>query len=185
MSEEFMTEANKKTVISFVAGLLIGGLLVFIFSTPDSDKKAMESTSMADTEEVANSGSADMDNNQEEVTSTPQSVVNLEVSSIDEGSITVEDQTSGNSVALGSVVYPTNQGWIGVRDYENRQMTGLLGVARWSKEEGLSPVVVPLMRSTEAGKTYAVVFFNENGDKEFNLATDAQISGTMTTFVAK
>ncbi len=187
MSEEIkMTEENKKTIVAFVAGLLIGGLLVFIFSAPTK-----ESAMMKDQNDDHANGSGEMtdddsmmqDDKMMEVeagggTGAPALVTG-------EGSIEVSDQTASDTVLLGSITFPADEGWIGVRDYEGGQLTGLLGVARWNKEEGLVPVVVPLLRSTEAGNTYAVVFYSDNGDKEFNLATDVQVDGSLSTFVAK
>ena len=62
---------------------------------------------------------------------------------------------------------------------------GLLGVVRFSEAQGLVPNQIVLQRSTTAGNEYAVVVFKENGDREFNLAEDAQVGEVYATFTAK
>lgn len=182
-----ITEENKKTIVAFIAGLLIGGLLVFIFSMPqDTANRTENNNDNDDNGEMTDDNDTDSElddvdaPNDTTATSVPSVTLNVGT-----GAIEVDDQAAGDAVQLKSVTFPADAGWIGVRDYNNGQMSGLLGVARWNKDEGLSPVVVPLVRATEAGKTYAVVFYSDNGDKEFNLATDAQIDSELTTFEAE
>ena len=189
MSEQVgMTEENKKTIIAFIIGLVIGGLLVYIFAQPGVDDNASP-------ERVTNNTNTEADDEDEEndddedvtpganngSTSTPV-VRDVQTG---EGSVSVVDQSAGNRVAIANATFPTNEGWIGVRDYVNGQMTGVLGVARWNLSEGLVPTSVPLLRSTVSGYTYAVVFYSDNGDREFNLATDVQMQGVMDTFEAE
>lgn len=188
MSEQLkITEENKKTIISFVIGLLVGGLLVYVFAEP-----AVVSVDEESEEEVS-SEVIDLEGDDSEVreastssTSKPATTTTLVPSTITgTGSVAVADQDSSDVVILDEVTYPADAGWIGVRDYENGQLTGLLGVSRWNRAEGLFPQSVKLLRKTEAGKTYAVVFYSDNGDKQFNLATDVQIDGAVETFVAQ
>ena len=191
MSEDTQTQSNKdaqKTVIAFIAGLLIGGLLVWIFGgtgAPDETQDMTDSTSeVSDMTDESDSSDAndtsDMSDTEDESSSTASSQMQT-----GEGSITVSDQSAGSSVTVDSVVFPTDEGWIGVRDYTNDQMGSILGAARYSKEQGLIPSSVNLLRATEAGNTYAVVFYTEDGDREFNLASDVQIDGIYTTFTAR
>jgi len=174
MSEQTMTEENKKTIVAFIAGLLIGGLLVFIFTDPaEGDSKRVDDDKTPVTTEETN----DNDDNAEE----PAENEEVRPSTEEEPVIS----QSGQTVAIDDLDFPADAGWVGIRDYENGQLTGLLGVARWSNEEGLIPTEVPLLRSTVSGKTYAIVFYSDNGDKRFDLATDVQIDSEVTTFVAK
>ena len=184
-----MTEENKKTIISFIAGLLIGGLLVFIFiepakdMTPGEDNDQDEETEMTDDEEMDEEN--DEKDEAEEV-STPDEEDNTPAPvTTGDGAIEVGDQSAGGTVTFDSVEFPTNTGWIGVREYENGQMTGLLGVARFDTRVGLVPTSVKLLRPTVKGNTYAVVFYSENGDRQFSLATDVQMAGVMETFKAE
>lgn len=180
-----MSEENKKTIISFIAGLLVGGLLVFIFSEPATEMTKQNDDAPV---EVAETSNKDAENKGKEAATDTEPVAPeapAEVIVSNEGAIAVGDQPAGDTVELDSVEYPAKSGWIGVRDYENGQMSGLLGVARFHTDEGLLPESVQLLRSTEAGKTYAVVFYSDNGDKTFSLATDGQFSGVMETFKAE
>ena len=101
------------------------------------------------------------------------------------GSISVSDQVAGKVVMIGDTVYPTTEGWIAVRDYlENGELGYVLGAARFSVEQQLLPKEVVLLRATTAGETYAVVFYNDNGDRKFNLANDTMIESQVSSFVA-
>ena len=93
--------------------------------------------------------------------------------------------TTNKKVSLSNVTFPADAGWVGIRDYEGGQLTGLLGVARFNKAENLTPTEVTLLRPTVSGKTYAIVFYSDNGDKVFDLATDAQVDAEVSSFVAR
>jgi len=190
MTEE-QEQNTQKTIVAFVAGLLVGGLLVWVFSGPSSTSQTdeMEKETASDMQET------DSNNTDTSVTfSETDSVANTNTTQADdhmsdmevgEGEISVSDQAAGNTVELDSAVFPNDEGWIGVRDYSNGNLGNILGVARFSKEQGLIPSNVSLVRSTVSGETYAVVFFTESGDREFSLADDVQIDSVMETFTAR
>lgn len=189
MSEQQTTNEAQKTVIAFIAGLLIGGLLVWIFGG-SSDMEPTPDTSDVSSISTEQDSSSEDDTASSETSSSDTGDMDSENSSSDaemqqgDGSLTVSNQSAGTTVALSGAVFPTDEGWIGVREYSNQQMGSILGVARYSKNEGLVPEAIELLRGTEAGNMYAVVFFSENGDHEFNLATDVQQSDIFTTFTA-
>lgn len=189
MSEDEKQD-SQKTVVAFIAGLLIGGLLVWVFSSPsgaDAPTSEVEKTPTSEaTSETENSNSSSEtetgNETQTGTTNEPAPVAELPVG---DGSVTVSNQTSGSKVVLERATFPSDEGWVGVRDYVDGQLTGLLGVARYSKEQGLVPEEVILQRSTVAGNTYAIVFYSESGDRQFNLAEDVQVGGVMDTFTAQ
>lgn len=187
MSEETkMSEENKKTIIAFIAGLLVGGLLAFIFINPSpSPKVADEPRDVTSDTETVGSEDRNVRDLPTETKETPATSSHSEPVSAADGAVTVPDQAAGAVVKLSDVTFPTNGGWIGVRDYVDGRMTGLLGVARWNKTEALAPQEIKLLRSTVAGHTYAVVFYTDNGDKQFSLANDVQMEGVMETFKAE
>lgn len=175
MPEEGERQENKKTVVAFIAGLLIGGLLVWVFSsspeqTTNVTDDSVETGEMMTDEE----DSGDFDR----ATGSQESMVQ-------EGSIVVSDQAAGNSVQLGSVRLPTLAGWIVVRDYMDGMPGNILGAARFNADEGLMPASVVLMRSTVPGSTYQVVFYTDDGDVAFNVGEDQLIEGISTTFTAQ
>lgn len=201
MAEE--TQESKKTVVSFVVGLLIGGLLVWAFSGPAADAPVTDTEDPAtSTEEqmgdedaaTDDEGSTDATNNAQDDSATsanddngsgnetPAPTAELPTG---DGAVSVNDQSAGDMVTLESVVFPIDEGWIAVRSYENEQLGNILGAARFSKEQGLVPESVPLLAPTTAGRQYAIVFFTENGDREFSLATDVQVDSIFGTFTAQ
>ena len=188
MSEQEKQE-SQKTVVSFVAGLLIGGLLVWVFGgSPESTPTEKDAANDYESGEVSEDEDGDPESEAsaetEDEASTPAAP---EVAELPTGNaaVSVNDQPAGSTVSLEGATFPADEGWIGVRDYVDGQLTGLLGVARYSKEQGLVPDEIILQRATAAGKTYAVVFYSESGDRKFNLAEDVQVGGVMETFTAK
>lgn len=185
MSEENkMTEENKKTIIAFIAGLLVGGLLVFIFVNPAPANDNASEDEDAEVTEVDNTDSED-DSDTEDSMSQDDNGTTSDNTTVVDGSVSVDDQNAGNRVTFTNANFPSNEGWIGVREYQNGQLVGLLGVSRWNKSEGLNPTSVSLLRPTVSGQTYALVFYSENGDGVFSLASDAQMGGVMGTFEAE
>jgi hypothetical protein len=175
-----MSEAEKqesqKTVVAFITGLLIGGLLVWVFSsTPDEKKKPEEKTT--DTEQVTTT---------EDVTDAETiEKAEVKVSEVTgKGSLTVVDQKAGKVVTLGKTEFPSKKGWVVVRDYMDGTPGNVIGAARYAGEEGLVPTAVELVRETVAGSSYQVSFYNDIGDAGFSSAEDTQIDGATATFKA-
>ncbi len=179
-----MSEAEKqegqKTVVAFITGLLIGGLLVWVFSsspeqaTVDTDSEVTTTEETTDTEEVGTVSTT--------VESTPTTQV---TETIGNGSLTVRDQKAGNTVTLGALTVPTQNGWVVVREYMDGVPGNVLGASRYSVAEGLTPTSVSLLRATEKGSSYQVSFYTESGDKEFKMKDDTQIVAGAVTFKAE
>jgi len=183
MSDE--KQEGQKTIVSFIVGLLIGGLLVWAFSGPsveapkDTEKKVdIEKTESAEKIDEENEGTTTND-----VTTDKTPVV--ATLPVGDGKVTVENQPAGTFITLKSATYPISEGWIAVRDYQNGQLGGVLGAARFSEVQGLVPTGIALLRATTAGKEYAVVVYTESGDRKFNLADDKQLDSVFATFTAE
>jgi hypothetical protein len=101
-----------------------------------------------------------------------------------DGSLSVTNQVAGDTVVLGEVEYPANEGWIVVRDYADGTAGKILGAARYNLTDGLMPTSVSLLRKTVKGNTYQVQFYTESGDKAFSTKDDAAVVGGETTFKA-
>lgn len=183
MAEE--TQDGQKTLVAFVVGLLIGGMLVWAFSGPtasapearDNNDTEEENEAMTD-EGTSESGAMTEEGTNENTEPTPT----LQVG---KGEVVVPDQTASMSIKLESATYPVSEGWIGVREYNNDQLGYILGVVRFSESQGLVPSEIILQRSTTSGHQYAVVIFTEDGDFDFNLAGDVQIDTIFDTFTAQ
>jgi hypothetical protein len=171
---EVEKQESQKTVVAFISGLLIGGLLVWIFSSSPENAVAPEAeeTNTEEGTEVASNENTD------EATETESRPV------VGEGSVLVDNQPAGNTVALSSLSLPTEKGWVVVREFTNAVPGNILGAARFSAEENLVPTEVELIRGTTAGNTYQVVFFTNDGDVTFSLTDDVMIEGIATTFNA-
>jgi len=115
MSDE--KQEGQKTIVSFIVGLLIGGLLVWAFSGPSANapevKKETDQTNKS--EEVKEVNKEEVMEVEKEA-STP--VATLPVG---DGSVTVADQSASALTKLTSVTYPISEGWIGVRDFQSGQ----------------------------------------------------------------
>lgn len=107
----------------------------------------------------------------------------MTVSAVGE-TITVADQSAGTEVLVEDVKL-SKPSWVAVRDTR-----GWYPGAAWLSESQ-SNVTIPLLRSTEAGSTYEVVIFVDDGDKEFSIhGGDMLVTGTegapvSSTFTAK
>lgn len=178
---EQLKEETQKTVVSFVVGLLVGGLLVWAFAGgPDETPK--DTKAEADKKEL--SDKKDVDTTTDKVdTTTDEKDSEMPVG---EGSVKVDGEvTAGTSISLTDVTFPSKEGWVGVRNLNDGKLGMILGVARFSAEQGLNPKQIQLLTPTVSGREYAIVFYSESGDRKFNLADDVQIEGDYTTFTAK
>ena len=175
-----MEEKNQKTVVAFIAGLLIGGLLVWVFSVaPDKKNEGgLETTKTEETDGAKDDTAAD------EETAAPETANDKggatapspRVVASGTGSIVVEDQAAGMKVAIGAVTMPVENGWIVVHEVRDGVLGNILGAARYNDKEGLKPAAVELLRATEAGKTYQVMLYNEDGDRSFNKQKDVALT---------
>ena len=201
---EQLKEESQKTVVSFVVGLLVGGLLVWAFAGgPDATPK--EKTSTTDKKEVTTDTKTDKAS-EETVTSKEDTAV-----AVGEGSVKVDGETkAGMSVPISDVTFPAKEGWVGVRNLNDGKLGLILGVARFSADQGLKqlfqshplgPIVnwktemLPMQWKIAISWicgylsfylfVYAIVFYSESGDRKFNTADDVQTEGDYATFTAK
>ena len=173
MADEQHNEDSQKTLVAFVVGLLIGGMLVWAFSGPSDKKDAKDEMETEKTEMV--------DSNKDEMKSedgTPKL-------SVGDGDIVVKDQAASKSIVMEKATYPVAEGWVGVREYTDDKLGYILGVNRFSESQGLVPENIELVTSTIPGKKYAIVVYKEDGDFDFNLAGDVQIDEIFSTFTAE
>jgi hypothetical protein len=181
MAEEAQQQDSSKTLVAFVVGLLIGGMLVWAFSGPSADapQPNQNDEAVEVTEEGTTNEEGEAATSEEEATPAAPS---LEVG---DGAVEVQNQPAGMSVTLDRATYPIEEGWIGVRDYDNGQLSFIKGVVRFSAAAGLVPQDIVLQVPTQPGQEYAVVMFSEDGDNVFNPAGDVQIDQIFATFTAQ
>ncbi|MEY2665086.1 MAG: hypothetical protein RLZZ480_191 [Candidatus Parcubacteria bacterium] len=167
------TQDSQKTLVAFVVGLLIGGMLVWAFSGPSDEKKKG-----ADDKQKVEMTSSTTDSENGDVSSDkgPQLAVG-------DANIKITDQAAGKSVKIDSATYPVEEGWIAVRDYQDDKEGFVLGAVRFSKRDGLVPSEIELVRPTVAGKKYAISLYKEDGDTDWG--NDERIEGIFGTFMAQ
>lgn len=194
MTTDVEKQEGQKTVVSFAAGLLIGGLLVWAFSgSPETDNAHSTNTQNGDeAAETANTDTADdmdgdatdntADNAENGADDMTDAAPTMEMG---EGSVELGSTAAGSVLTLDGATFPTAEGWVGVRLYTNGEVGSILGVSRYSEEQGLIPTEVELLSPMVAGRDYAVVFFAEDGDRNFNPALDAQLDTEVTAFTAQ
>jgi hypothetical protein len=156
-------------------------MLVWAFSGPDADApQTIVNQEETETTEAENEATATTDetNSETEVVDTPALVVG-------DGTVEVNNQPAGMSVELERATYPIEEGWIGIRDYDNGQLSFIKGVVRFSAAGSLVPQDIVLQVPTQPGQEYAVVMFSEDGDNIFNPAGDVQIDQIFATFTAE
>lgn len=163
------TKDSQKTLVAFVVGLLIGGMLVWAFSGP-SDTSKKEDKKM----DEKNASST------VEKTTKNDGVKTLSVGDAD---VVIKDQAAAMTVAIDSATYPVEEGWVAIRDYQDDKEGYVLGAARFSKADGLVPTEIELTRPTVAGQKYAISLYKEGGDNDWG--GDEKLEGLFGTFMAK
>jgi hypothetical protein len=169
------TQASQRTVVAFISGLLIGGLLVWMFSPAPKD---MEPTQKEDTAKTENT---EKDTKDGDATSSETGA-----STATNGrALSVANQEAGSSVTLERVAYPDQSGWVVVREYANGTPGNVLGAARYDVALGLQPGTVNLVRPTVAGGTYEALFYSNEGARSFDLGEDMPVVGISAQFKAE
>jgi len=182
MAAEEQQQDGSKTLVSFVVGLLIGGMLVWAFSGPSTTSNTEPTTDDEVAEETEENARQETNTTG---TPTEEPVVVAPTLPVGNGSVVVNDQPASASIVLERATYPIEEGWIGVRDYNNGQLGFIKGVVRFSAAAGVVPENIILQDATRAGQQYAVVVFSDNGDNAFNPAGDVQIDQIFATFTAQ
>lgn len=175
--QEQQREDSQKTLVAFVVGLLIGGMLVWAFTGPEDDKDKM----MDDDDKMMASTTDDkMSKDDNEDGDAMMKKLN-----VGEGKISIDDQPASKAIEMENAEYPVKEGWIGVRQYDNETLGRVLGVNRFSESQGLIPEKIELVTPTTPGKTYAIVIYEEDGDFDFSFEKDKQLETVYDTFTAK
>jgi len=109
---------------------------------------------------------------------TPEQVVVTEnqvttIPSEGETFVSVTGQAAGDSVLVEEVSLEQS-GWIVIHELIEGNMANALGAVR--RDAGMhSDVIVPLLRATETGKSYAVVLYADNGNGVFDINADVPV----------
>ena len=137
----------------FVAGFVVGMLFIYIWShifTPKVEAPAIDTI----TEEVQDTKTGE--GTTTGTTTTP---------------ITVTDQTAGDVVRVAVANMP-KLGWLAVHEIKDGVIANALGASLRDKGEQ-KDINIYLLRPTVKGGEYAVVLYDDNGDRQFSLTSDS------------
>lgn len=87
------------------------------------------------------------------------------------GAIAVSNQPAGDTVTIDSVTVPPPGVWVAVREVDGGDLGNVLGAARAGGPR--SSLSISLLRSTIAGRSYAVELYRDDNDGPFDLASDS------------
>lgn len=131
---------------SFVAGVMLGALLVGAWFSNDSIKLApLFSSSLTST--TTGSG-------------LPES-----------GAVAVANQAPGENVVIESLTVPPPGIWVAVREANGTDLGNVLGAARVIGPH--SSLTVPLLRPTEPNRSYAVQLYRDDNNGAFDPAVNS------------
>jgi hypothetical protein len=78
--------------------------------------------------------------------------------------ISVSDQSAGDTVIVDSI--STSSGvWVAVREMNGREFGNVLGAVHVATPQEL--IIVPLLRATESGRSYAVELYRNDNNGEY------------------
>lgn len=131
---------------SFVAGVMLGALLVGAWFSND-DIKLAPIFSSSFTATTTSSG-------------VPES-----------GAVSVANQAPGENVVIESLTVPPPGIWVAVREANGTDLGNVLGAARVIGPH--SSLTVPLLRPTESNRSYAVQLYRDDNNGAFDPAVNS------------
>ncbi|MDP2650022.1 MAG: hypothetical protein Q8P16_00460 [bacterium] len=87
------------------------------------------------------------------------------------GAVSVTDQPAGDTVIVESVTVPPPGVWIAVREMNGGNLGNVLGAVRVNGPR--SSIIISLLRATEAGRSYAVELYRDDGNGAFDHAANS------------
>ncbi|MCD5384392.1 MAG: hypothetical protein LRZ97_00575 [Candidatus Pacebacteria bacterium] len=152
---------------TFVVGFIVGIVTIYVWGQIFSDKPV--TIVNEDAQEVMNIDAGGETN----VDAEDDSVVVVGEDAITTEGIILTPQIADELVNISSI-YMSKDGWIVIHEIKDGVIANALGAAR--RDAGKhEDVVVHLLRNTVSGGEYAVVLYEDDGDKQFNLASDIPV----------
>lgn len=174
---------NQKMFIAALVGFIIGATAVWVWSVAPTSPQSVENSKLSDTQSYSDAKGGVAKDVEVVVPSTataPKVVVGTTPT------IVAVNQKAGASVAFSTVL--NEAGWVVVHEDRAGQPGNILG-AQWLPK-GTHAGTVTLLRNTEVGKTYHVVLYADDGDREFEVHGEAKLvvengNPISTTFTAQ
>ena len=141
--------ANKKIIISFILGILIGGGSMWVVLS--DEQTTPENITKID------------------------SVAEVSMTDTSQNKTTVNDQLAGLSVFIDTVSFEKD-GWVAIHEDSNGVPSNILGARLFAAGEHKDGVI-DLLRGTMPDATYYAMLHSENGDRAFNIRNDTPLLG--------
>ncbi|MFM2374166.1 MAG: hypothetical protein RLZZ234_161 [Candidatus Parcubacteria bacterium] len=163
-------QQGQKTVVAFISGLLIGGLLMWVFSA--EPKKDMNKDVKKDDAKEATTEEVKTENTEASAEATTEIAAPVAEVTLGAGSIALSAIKAGSKVALGEMKFPAEGGWVAVHQMDGENLGAVLGASRFDTKTGLIPKEVELLAGMKQGDMYAVVFHSTDGNRAYSSKTD-------------
>lgn len=159
-------EGGGKKWWMLVLGFILIVVLFWVFWGKDSDDVAPKNEE--------NNASVTEENNTANIEVTEKPPVNTSVGSKEavvsgNNKVSVKDQPAGSVVEVEGLELSV-VAWVAVHEERNGGLGNILGARRF--EPGIHLGEVELLRNTTAGGVYHAVLYKDNGDRQFDKATD-------------
>lgn len=164
-----MKNITNNAIVIGIIGLIVGLVLGWMIGRGNASAPVAMS---GDKMESENMMMSDKNGSDEMVKNTANVLFsNSMMSEESDSAIMVADQGAGSVATVGSVETDASA-WVAVREDMNGMPGNVLGAARVDAGESRN-IVIRLLRPTEAGKTYQINLFKDNGDRVFDYKVDA------------
>jgi preprotein translocase subunit SecG len=164
------TPAPKKfwTSMIFIVAIALVVVLVILYVASNKKQKApVENVTQTESTEVSNKG-----NLENSALSVSKRVVAEPVSVSGSNDIAANDQKAGDKVEVTMVTLSV-PGWVAIQEDKDGGLGNVLGASRF--DPGIHLGEIELLRGTVSGGVYHAVLYQDNGDKQFDMSTDAPI----------
>lgn len=158
---------NQKVLISALVGFIVGAAAVWVWSVAMTPQQNAQE--LGQDEEVREETESEG-----ELTSAPGGDAQEESAQVaidDSDLINVSDQAAGAAVAF-SVAFD-EPGWVAIHEERDGTLGNVLG-AKWLPA-GTHEATVKLLRNTVSGQTYHAVLYHDDGDRQFEVSSEARL----------
>jgi len=167
---------NTTRIISaFIIGGVVGALVMSAFGgdgTFTSVNTSGDIQSVSSTTNDTKSVGANISSSTQKTVTNAGIATGSVASGVSSGTVSVNNQSAGNSVIVESVTVPPPGVWVAVQETHGNQLGNVLGATR--VHGPLSNVVVNLLRNTQPNRNYAIVLYRDGGDGGiFDLKVDS------------
>jgi hypothetical protein len=177
-----MNEQQQKMLASFIAGLVIGALVVWFWSsigvTRSASRRAADTPAATSTESASSTGAIAASS---DASGTPpvQSGGHSPVTiGSGEPSITVSGDQKGSVIQLARAMLPDINGWIVARPIRDGTAEHPIGASHF--HDGYWTDTIELVKPLISGAQYQVIVYRDDGNNVFSSISDTPYTDSTT-----